>query len=86
MSQAAGSAGKATSKTVSPDKKSWIEVELLDQQGNPVPNEEYLVELPDGSTVDGNLDDKGLVRIDGIDPGTCKITFPKLDKRIWRRK
>jgi hypothetical protein len=59
---------------------------LLDQQGKPVPNEPYLIELPDGSTVDGNLDGMGLARVDGIDPGTCKITFPDLDKRIWRRK
>jgi hypothetical protein len=59
---------------------------LLDQQGKPVPNEEYKIKLPDGSTVNGNLDDMGLARVDGIDPGTCKITFPKLDKRIWHRK
>jgi hypothetical protein len=86
LSQATGSAGQTTRKVVSPDKKSWIEIELLDQQGKPVPNEEYQIELPDGSTVDGNLDGMGLARVDGIDPGTCKITFPNLDKRIWRRK
>ena len=84
--QAAGSAAAQKGKLVSPDKKSWIEIELLDQQGKPVPDEEYQVELPDGSTVDGNLDGMGLARVDGIDPGTCKITFPNLDKRIWRRK
>jgi hypothetical protein len=59
---------------------------LVDQQGRPVPNEEYQIELPDGSTVDGHLDGAGLARVDGIDPGICKITFPNLDKRTWRRK
>ena len=69
------------------DKKHWIEIELLDDEGNPVPGEPYRITLPDGTTVaSGTLDDKGWARVDHIDPGTCQVTFPKLDKDVWRPK
>jgi type VI secretion system secreted protein VgrG len=69
------------------DKKHWIEIELLDEDGNPVPGEPYKITLPDGTTVaDGTLDDKGFARVDNIDPGTCKVTFPNLDKEAWEPK
>jgi len=66
-----------------PDKEGWIEVELIDEGDQPVPGEKYRIELPDGSVAEGTLDEKGLVRVDGIDSGTCKITFPELDKEAW---
>lgn len=67
-------------------KKSWIEIELVDEQQQPVPGEKYRVTLPDGRTVaEGTLDEKGFARLEGIDPGTCKITFPELDREAWKR-
>ncbi|MBM3791398.1 MAG: carboxypeptidase regulatory-like domain-containing protein [Acidobacteria bacterium] len=69
------------------DKKSWIEIELVDEEGNPVPGERYEVTLPDGSTVaSGTLDERGFAHIGNTDPGTCKITFPDLDKDAWEPK
>jgi type VI secretion system secreted protein VgrG len=63
---------------------SWIEIELVDMEDEPVPGEAYEITLPDGQTVaSGTLDEKGFARIDGIEPGTCKISFPKLDKDAW---
>lgn len=68
-------------------EKSWIEIELLDADGEPVPGEPYKVTLPDGSTVaEGTLDAKGFARVDGIDPGTCKVTFPARDQSCWESK
>jgi type VI secretion system secreted protein VgrG len=71
----------------SPDNKTkehWIEIKLVDDDGNPVPGEPYKITLPDGTTVaDGTLDDKGLARVDNIDPGNCQVTFPNLDKKDW---
>jgi type VI secretion system secreted protein VgrG len=65
-------------------KKSWIEIQLNDEDGNPVPGEPYKVTLPDGTTIaDGTLDNKGFARVDNIDPGTCQVTFPNLDKEAW---
>ena len=69
------------------EKKNWIEIELVDDNGKPVPGEKYRVTLPDGTTMDeGALDEKGRARIDGIDPGNCKVTFPNLDKDAWKPK
>ncbi len=69
------------------EKKSWIEIELVGEDGSPIPGEPYKITLPDGTTVaDGTLDAKGLARVDNIDPGTCKVTFPRLDKEAWEPK
>jgi type VI secretion system secreted protein VgrG len=67
------------------EKKSWIEIELIDEEDNPVPGEQYKITLPDGSVKTGTLDQNGFARVDGIDPGTCKVTFPNLDKEAWEQ-
>ncbi|HKS16811.1 MAG TPA: hypothetical protein VJU16_05825 [Planctomycetota bacterium] len=65
--------------------KAWFAVELVDQDGEPVPNEKYKIELPDGTNREGTLDAKGKARIDGIDPaGSCKVSFPDLDAADWK--
>src|SRR3954471_12650980 len=41
-------------------KKSWIEIELVDNKKKPVAGEAYRVILPDGQTAaEGTLDEKG---------------------------
>jgi hypothetical protein len=65
-------------------KKTWVEVELLDWEGNPAANERYEIRLPDGSLQEGRLDASGRARFTGIDPGTCEVTFPEFDGREWR--
>jgi type VI secretion system secreted protein VgrG len=68
------------------EEKSWIEIELVDEEGNPVPGERYEVTLPDGEQVaSGTLDQNGFAHIGGIDPGECQITFPNLDKEAWEK-
>jgi hypothetical protein len=71
--------------TISEDsKKHWIEIELIDEENEPVPGEEYCITDPDGIERRGFLNSKGFAREDGIEnPGNCKITFPKLDKDAW---
>jgi hypothetical protein len=65
---------------VSPDKKHWVEVSLVDQDGNPVADANYEITVPGGSTITGTLNSKGAARVEGIDPGNCKITFPDYDQ------
>ncbi len=66
-------------------KTTWIEIELVDRDGNPIPSEPYRIEDPEGRIVDGTLDEKGFAHRDWIVPGTCKISFPRLDQDAWAK-
>ena len=68
-----------------PTEVTWIEIRLIGEDDQPIPGERYRIELPDGTTREGRLDDKGKARVDGIDPGTCAVTFPALDEEAWVR-
>lgn len=62
---------------------NWIEIMLVDDEGQPVAGEPFVLVKPDGSKVEGALDAKGRFRIDGIDPGNCEVTFPELHEHGW---
>ncbi len=64
-------------------KKNWIEIAMVDEAGNPIPGEQVRVLLPDGSETSGTLNEKGILRIEGIDPGSCQICFTELDEEAW---
>lgn len=82
--QASAQAGGADDVT-SRKKTTWIEIELIDENNKPVPEEQYRIEMPDGSIEDGFLDAQGRAYIDGLEPGTCKVSFPKIDGNEWRQ-
>ncbi len=65
-----------------PTQKSWIEIEMVDEDGAPVETD-LLLTLPDGTK--RTIPFRGFVRVDDIDPGTCDIEFPKIDAREWQR-
>ena len=73
-------------QTISPDKKHWIAIELVDAEGRGVADEEFKLTLPDGTTAEGSLDAKGKAKIKGIDAGACQITFPNRDRDSWKPK
>lgn len=60
-------------------QKTWIEVELLDMDGNPMRGEPYWVKLPDGTIREGSLDEHGRVYFDELDPGSAEIHWPNRD-------
>ena len=64
--------------------KTWIEIELVDEDGVPVAREPYTLNLPDGDIRSGTLDSRGRARVEDIDPGTCEVSFPEIDRREWR--
>jgi hypothetical protein len=66
-------------------KKSWIEIVAVDEKDRPLPGERYKIALPDGSVTEGTLDEKGFARIEGIEPGSCTVTFPEVDKSICKK-
>lgn len=80
MASGAGS-GEAAQEEVT--KTDWIEIEFVGEDGKPIPGEKYEITLPDGSIASGTLDSNGFARVDGFEPGKCKISFPNLDTEAW---
>lgn len=83
-----GAGGKSASTSPAPsvvivdaEKSAWIGIELKDRKKRPVPGAAWEVLLPNGRTITGALDRNGKTRIEGIDPGQCRVTFPALDRR-----
>jgi hypothetical protein len=76
----AAQAASAGATEAAAEEAHFIELELKDEEGKPVPDAAYFVELPDGSTKSGRTDANGYARIDGVDPGTAKISFPEFDQ------
>lgn len=60
---------------------TYIGIELVDADDRPVPHERFVVTPPGMAPIEGTLDANGKVRIEGIEPGTCRIVFPNLDRR-----
>jgi hypothetical protein len=68
------------------DKKTFVAVQLLsdEPEPKPVPFKRYRIVLPDESVREGRLDQFGRALITGIDPGTCKVSFPDFDAADWK--
>lgn len=69
-----------------PAKPDWIGIELTGRDGSPIPGEPYVVELADGRKITGKLDNLGRVRIEGVAPGECVVTFPERDAKEWKKR
>jgi type VI secretion system secreted protein VgrG len=69
-------------------EKTWIEIVLVEEGDPPIPAayRRYRIRLPDGTLREGALDDRGTARIEGIDPGTCEVTFPDYEKKVWSKR
>jgi hypothetical protein len=76
---------KEPAKALPPEKtKTWIEIHLVDQNDQPVGDVRYQLKITDGSMRTGTLGADGVLRVPGIDPGTCEISFPDIDASEWR--
>ncbi|MBK5187852.1 MAG: PAAR domain-containing protein [Gemmatimonadaceae bacterium] len=74
-----GSSGSST-------KSSWIEIMMKDRGGFGVANTRFRLETAGGKIIEGVTDGNGLGRVEGIDPGNHKITFPDLPPDGWKKK
>lgn len=66
--------------------RTWIAIELIGEDKQPIPGMAYTVTLPGGTVKEGKLDDKGSIEFLQVPPGVCKVTFPELDKEAWVRE
>lgn len=58
--------------------RDWIDFTLTDEEGNPIPNERYVLFLPDRNARSGTLDINGHGREEGIPPGRSVVEFPNI--------
>ena len=66
-----------------PATDDWIEILLVDEQGQGIPGQRYLIVTPDGQQRRGFTDSLGSARITRIPSGDCKVSFPDLDAKAW---
>ena len=64
---------------------SWVEIELVDENGQPWPGEYYEITLPDGKVKKGHLDRNGQARVRLPEATTTEVSFPNLDGRAWEK-
>jgi len=65
---------------------SWIEIQMNDRAGFGVANTKFKLETPDGKIIHGVTDGNGLGRVEGIQPGNHKISFPDLPQDGFKKK
>jgi len=68
--------GKVSARSGLLGYKDWIAIELEDWKGKKIPNEDYILYLPDGSIRKGRLDQNGYKKEEKIPPGKCGLVFP----------
>ncbi len=61
----------------------WMVVRLRDENGRPVGNARVAVTMASGESQDFVLDGDGSLRIEGIEPSGCSITFTDYDGSSW---
>ncbi|HEV3251852.1 MAG TPA: hypothetical protein VGZ71_12910 [Puia sp.] len=64
---------KADNKPPQDPKKKWIKFLVQDDKGVPLANVRLNVILPDNSTEEVCTDEKGMVEINNVEEGNCKI-------------
>lgn len=62
----------------------WVAIALVDEDDHPVPEARYRITLPDGVIKEGRLNAAGTARLEDVQPGNCKISFPDYDGDDWR--
>jgi type VI secretion system secreted protein VgrG len=62
-------------------RANWIQIELLDEDGNGVTNAPYELHLANGAVKKGRLDGSGKARVDDLPSGSCRVVFPDEERR-----
>lgn len=63
--------------------RTWIAIELIGEDEQPIPGIAFAVTLPGGTVKEGKLDDKGSAVFMEVPPGICQVSFPELDQEAW---
>lgn len=64
---------------------TWIEVLVVDDDDEPVAGVEYEIVLSDGRVRRGQTSEHGILRHEGMPPGSCKVRLLGVEARGWER-
>ena len=67
-----------------PVTDAWVEIRLRSPEGDPVPDEPYIIVPADGKERRGVLDGRGASRHEGLPRGPVRVCFPEIDRGDWR--
>jgi hypothetical protein len=67
------------------EKLEWIEVLIVDEDDQPLPNVAYKLVLPDGSSRVGKTNNLGIARYDRIPAGSCTFELTEMDAGAWKQ-
>jgi len=76
------SGGTGTGTTAKEPDLTWIEIQIVDEDGQPLVGETYEFSKTDGAVAKGSTSGAAL-RGDQIPPGKCKLKLPDLHKNGW---
>lgn len=57
------------------EQLTFVEVRLVNQQQEPIPNEVFTLTTPRGQVITGELDANGFARVDNVPRGDCLVEF-----------
>jgi len=64
---------------------TWVDLELVDEEEEPVAGEKYIVTDSAGKEFKGTLDSNGKAHVTGIAIGEVSVSYPELDSGSWER-
>jgi hypothetical protein len=64
---------------------TWIEVLVVDDDDLPVAGLDYEIELSDGRIRHGRTSEHGILRYEGMPPGSCKVKLLGVEANGWDR-
>jgi hypothetical protein len=67
-------------KTLQASARDFIEIEFVDEDGNPVADEDYILFLPDGSQRKGKVDSEGYAVEKDVPSGEITVEFPNIEE------
>ncbi len=68
-------------------EKTWFRCQLLDEDGEVMANEPFILDDSNGVHREGKLDAQGMIYIPpSLVPGNCKISFPKINLNPLKKK
>lgn len=66
-------------------KQTWLNIVIKDEDGDPVPDQQFMVTFDNGHTIKGKVDQKGLAHLEPVPEGEHQIKLLDVDLREWKK-